>query len=104
MEARDMSDTPKWTRGPWKIDATTLHFYIFGKPDNVASIIKPIGSPRGTEKALANARLIAAAPEMFEALEKLVGRVERMSSEEWEYTEEVRALARAALAKARGET
>ena len=53
----------------------------------------------GTAAMLANARLIAAAPELLEALQKIAGN----TYDEWTNGAEAGRIARAAIAKATGE-
>lgn len=66
---------PEFTSGPWKVD--------FGHPRGLPGGISQKGAPHkpvtrfnsfarpSTREALANAHLIAAAPEMYEALEAI---------------------------------
>lgn len=63
-----MSTEIKATPGPWWLDCTSDPDYIFAN-DGMVAEIRGNGAdlPR-----LANARLIAAAPEMLEALELLI--------------------------------
>lgn len=93
------------TPGPWKA-LWSSGISIHGPDDrSVASIASSIKRPEG-EKA-ANAYLIAAAPDMLEALEGITGFVERLAGDEpaeaanpelWRKLER----ARAAIAKAKG--
>lgn len=93
----------KHTAGPWKAEAfgavTTM---VQGIRRRVASTVRDAvmhSDPRTNVVDLqaANARLIAAAPELLEALEKAI---ERCSCERW--CSECLS-ARAAIAKAKGE-
>lgn len=66
---------PKFTRGPWHVEATTLHAYITPpKGHYVASVILPSdtfhmsSSEKSQRSEMANAHLISAAPDLFEAL------------------------------------
>lgn len=61
------------------------------------------GGGDGTDRSLANDRLISAAPEMLEALERIVDSVARTSSGDVCQTDDFDA-ARSAIAKAKGET
>ena len=103
----------KHTQGPWQV----LHDASVVGPDEVqedGSIhVQSIARMALCQELMANARLIAAAPELLEALEALVKRVEYYSAipedqrptiEQWEYTEgsSEMSAARAALAKAKG--
>jgi len=88
-----MAET-RWTPGPWHADR---EFDICGEDGHV--IADCFGKP-------ANARLMAAAPELYEALAKLVPRFERAcahAGSDEEFIAEATATARAALAKARGD-
>lgn len=95
------------TPGPWYADPSkrVKGFAVThdGEPNPLAiALRKPKNSySKGIPdtKALANARLIAAAPELLEALEELLQLIE-IERPDWQHTEQHRA--RAALAKARG--
>lgn len=115
-----MSETP-WTKGPWEIIHHSWKVTgIYGEQDwPVASLdMGEVNEDRQEDEAKvmeANARLIAAAPCMAEALHRLIQGLGLDSDED--ATEaaaalgcedpsnviEVSAMARAALAKARGE-
>lgn len=96
----------KHTPGPWK----AYGFMITGGDfRQVADCNMPVGTPGREEDATvdedqANARLIAAAPDLLAACEMLISD----PSEEWSQTEfdrrigAARDLARAAVAKAKG--
>lgn len=94
-----MSET-KFTPGPWALrDRDVMvdrgHWQIV---ENVQA-----GSPALGGSAEANGLLIAAAPELYEALDALLGATEVLPGYEHEiFTAELDA-ARAALAKARGD-
>ena len=85
-----MSHTP----GPWKVDRP----YIRGAGRAIATL----ESGRDEVEDAANARLIAAAPELLEALEAAYLVLTPQKSRFEKYVDAV-TLARAALAKARGE-
>lgn len=104
-----MKNTPKHTPGPWVatfdprerpgIEAGNTSIVLFGEIKNS----NDDGGIRGRndEEANANAHLIAAAPELLEALEALVACVECNESvpawtSQWD-------IARAAIAKAKGD-
>ena len=94
-----MTDQPKWTPGPWRVLndeaikvassdgslATVTHIHLRGRRD--------------TSEVEANAHLIAAAPDLYAALDGLLGLLDAGSL----YEPQAYA-ARTALAKARGET
>lgn len=92
----------QWTPGPWKVhgDETQPVFYVHGS-NAVCDIRKPDGrfyrSPRETE---ANARLIAAAPEMAELLERIALTPMQNAAHALDYIADARAL----LAKIKGTT
>lgn len=91
-----MSEQRKWTLGPWVVmpDPSGLVSGRVGTARRNRPVAE-VWSPDGTDASrLANARLIAAAPEMYEALRKVVLH--------GEFTRETLAEARAALAKADG--
>ena len=89
----------KWTPGPWVqfIYDGLLSILPAGRPGEVAQVWVEDGLPN----AEANARLIAAAPELYAALSDLVYAIacNELMPESVSYLRE----ARAALAKARGE-
>jgi len=85
-----MNEIKGYTPGPWKVDRP----YIRG----AGRVIATLESGRNEGEDAANARLIAAAPELFEALENLMdflfhGKKDRQTI----------LRATAALAKARGD-
>lgn len=81
---------PRWTDGKWTASGTVVR--VFGRGE-VARC--PVPQDGGTVDCVANAKLIAAAPDLYEALAYLV--------ENDRGTEETWAIADRALAKARGE-
>jgi hypothetical protein len=99
-----MTDQPKWTPGPWRYDRTNgspttgEHMIAGAKPGYLAEV-----RDCGSGDVRANAHLIAAAPDMAEALEKALNFITNTESEMGE-TLPCGDAARAALAKARGET
>lgn len=70
-----MSNTSKHTPGPWRIEswASILHICANGHTGAIADIHQDLGVPYNDKEALAvrdaNARLIAAAPDLLEALQ-----------------------------------
>ena len=95
-----MTDQPKWTPGPWRYDRTNgspttgEHMIAGAKPGYLAEV-----RDCGSGDVRTNAHLIAAAPDMAEALDGLLGLLDAGSL----YEPQAYA-ARTALAKARGET
>lgn len=107
---------PKFTRGPWHVEATTLHAYITPpKGHYVASVILPSdtfhmsSSEKSQRSEMANAHLISASPEMFEALAHIDAYYDMNDLDEREDDDAIEVpvgdlrRARSALAKARGE-
>jgi hypothetical protein len=96
-----MSHTP----GPWEIKRDIGHFdsatsirahQLVGVNPSKYELSLEIGGWASVEKLEANARLIAAAPELLEALEEVLGWETLCPVETYE-------MARAAIAKARGQ-
>lgn len=96
---------PKYehTPGPWRLDALHGHRVVGPKLAPVANCEVPSAHPAVEDRCAANARLIAAAPELLEAAEHLLQhhRVVKLLQSDTG-SERVRAL-RAAIVKARGE-
>lgn len=98
----------KHTQGPWE-------FYTEPQPNGlpivgtrglmVAMLAHSINHEAQRETALANARLIAAAPELLKALQALVDAYEKDAAEAFHqpWLKPVAIAARAAIAKATGE-
>ena len=104
-----MSGGNKWTPGPWVADG----FFVSSNSGGAVGhdIVSACGTiERPDSETEANAQLIAAAPELFKELERLVDAFESEIRSSYEGTSslEVRlsetGAARAALAKARGES
>ncbi len=99
-----MTDQPKWTPGPWRYDRTNgspttgEHMIAGAKPGYLAEV-----RDCGSGDVRANTHLIAAAPDLYAALEKALNFITNTESEMGE-TLPCGDAARAALAKARGET
>lgn len=91
--------TEKWTRHPWWSGLNQFNQRAvfannaFGKP---APVVERV-SGNNAEETRANAHLIAAAPDLYEALRVIADRFPGFQDREFK-------AARAALAKARGET
>lgn len=93
----------KHTPGPWTLDDRGYK-YIVSKSGNgyiTRDVCRLDGSTMAALAQEANARLIAAAPELLEALELLVDNPYRDGIES---DERLRRIGRAAIAKAKGET
>ena len=91
-----MSNT-KYTKGPWEFAE-----FPKAKDWDVASDTTPVCSGYLNDEGKANARLIAAAPELLEALE-MVAQHAPASGPLWHGSEPM-TKARAAIAKAKGES
>ena len=99
----------KFTKGPWSINDGSNHKYLKGKItcndeiDGLETVI--VDGPNGyygEDVRKANAHLIAAAPELYEALDKLAN---GYVGNAWDVGLQPRLKkARAALSKARGES
>ena len=105
-----------YTPGPWRVNESK----ISGK-DNISDLTEIVGPQRNGSQRLiakmygcalpegqANARLIAAAPELLEVCEALLALnntlVVELSESDWlKYKREAERKAKAALAKARGD-
>ena len=104
-----MTERP-WTAGPWTIvpygDGDSLVIHVEGTDWRICFMATPGSSPRAMDTIEANAALIAAAPDLYEALEALhddcveYSRINNLGGED----NHVLKQARAALARARGET
>jgi hypothetical protein len=102
-----MSGNP-WTPGPWFAQPGFLTIYNMsdGTSGLTCAVASVLVDQPGIEQANANARLIAAAPEMAEALEECANRLKRaaihLGSDE-EFAEAAVAKYRALLARIRGD-
>lgn len=105
-----MAETTQWTPGPWTI--RTEHTTRIGPEGTTTEIVRRVvdargdvvavveGCPWNDELARADARLISASTELYAELAGLVDVLERLGR-----LDSPRVIAaRAALAKARGET
>lgn len=103
---------PKWTPGPWVVDADDRDYGACVRTSaepcvsvawcGPASAVSAFGSYSVLlEEVHANARLIAAAPDLAEALEAVIADI-TADNDTWAPDSSVE-LARAALAKARGD-
>ncbi len=90
---------PKFTPGPWSVEGRYVGRMVGGEIDTcIAECFNHLSIDRHNAKA--NAYLIAAAPELYEALEKLEG---WFDSDSKEGADKYLTEAKAARAKARGE-
>jgi hypothetical protein len=90
------------TPGPWLRCKTTIYKDPTGNYEWIATTSRSIGGmPENQELEEANANLIAAAPEMLEALEHVMQKLLQERQEVWEH--EIAHLAHA-IYKAKGET
>lgn len=101
-------DGTKFTPGPWAEckDGNCSCGYVFGAGGEVyvaklLTLDDEVDPVAAFEQLTANAHLIAAAPELYEALAAMVARY--ASTDAWEVPMDCDVAARAALAKARGE-
>lgn len=97
---------PKWTPGPWTVLITGMRgsFHIPQAQAHEAGHADD--GVDGYSVSKANAQLIAAAPELYEALANLVSRFEqacRYAGSDAKFIGEATTKARAALASARGD-
>lgn len=100
-----MSDAPKWTGSPWHVvpygDGDSLVICSDVKGDwRIAFMATHGGSLSSWEKIQADAELIAAAPDLYEALDQLL---DDMGETGLSVCQAAKDQAKAALAKARGE-
>jgi len=105
-----MSNEAKFTKGPWQMmpeecgkDYIRIRGTVLGGRYKVANVITPMypgADDRELAETRANAAMIAAAPDLYEALEKMIARFTILTNDDYIY----RANAVAALAKARGES
>lgn len=87
----------KGTQGPWSVLDIDMHDHVFTTAKPHRRICGVYGGIKGDEENQANARLIAAAPDLLSALEGLLSSLDEC----WGSTKEAN-VARAAIAKALG--
>jgi hypothetical protein len=107
-----MSET-KFTPGPWEIDkhnhdwiVTSSEKYVGHLAEVRSNLAYPYHSEEMQQAKKANGTLISAAPDLYNALEALLGWVAEWAVAEGQgiqVQDDITAAARAALAKARGE-
>ena len=102
-----MTDKPKWTPGPWAATSEDNgEWDIYSESWDIATVAARAGMEDPNGRSDANAHLIAAAPDLAEALKNLIARYDEVvttpdcscGQDDHDVT-----MARAALAKARGE-
>lgn len=94
-----MSGETKWAPGPWVADGFFVSSNSGGAvAHDIVSACGTVGRPDSETEA--NAQLIAAAPDLYEALADLVHQVDRPRAPSWLSLDD----AFAALDKARGES
>lgn len=95
----------KHTPGPWLTTESTEHWGRVNVTVQAAFTANEIATAwQGTTDVnRANARLIAAAPDLLEALELMLDRFRDTEGSHGQWEEEATENARAAIAKARGE-
>lgn len=91
---RDAKHAP----GPWKAQGLAI---VASDRSFVGRVYPWCADPQDAECAKANARLIAAAPELLEALEEIVSAAD---GDGWSQLDADLRKARAAIAKAKGES
>ena len=91
----------KHTPGPWILHPTAHHPAVrsIGTPDTGPRRICTVGTMNGNPVDKANARLIAAAPELLEALQNIIESVDKGNAA---ILCPLAAAARSAIAKATG--
>jgi hypothetical protein len=90
--------------GPWSIESSLSSEFRFTRyiTDLAAHVVADVRPVEGDDQVeLANARLIAAAPEMLDALEYLLPIADKNA--ETSFGRDAVRIARAAIAKAKGE-
>jgi hypothetical protein len=90
------------TKGPWKLSGGQSHHIV--DADANIEIAKALSSqsylgPKSKAESMANARLIAAAPEMLEALETCLNFISNKDAETAIFRQEIRNI----IKKARGD-
>jgi len=98
----------KHTPGPWAANKPTQsngRAEVYAGPMLVAQAFNWMLDAEGDEQCWADARLIACAPELLEALNKLVDHIDFIPTDPYyrNETKELMDAARAAIAKAEGE-
>jgi hypothetical protein len=94
----------KWTKGPWEVDFQNCHVgqvaVCHGDGDGYWEVWSPNWG--GGIDQEANAHLIAAAPELYEALDELADLMQGVIDGDYKPDSYTLQVAKVALAKARG--
>ena len=99
-----MKTQTKHTPGPWKIDTKGSKHFIDGNDGFTVIYLDRVTAIRGRDECELNARLIAAAPDLLEALRACLDPLQQAQNKYGDITAAAAFLAaRAALAKAEGE-
>lgn len=99
-----MADTVKHTPGPWESNGGTVGAYIEGRHGytHIAHVTEGGGASLPSEEAKANARLIAAAPKLLNALKQQLAYESAPSGEKRPNWMELAELRDEAIAAAEG--
>lgn len=92
----------KHTPGPWTVESVRSGFYIMSQFDVIVATADPDGR-YGTIGNEANARLIAAAPDLLAALKHIISNCRVFCEDSMDIDDGAVYDARAAIAKAKGE-
>lgn len=72
-----MNNKTKWTPGPWSVDWVRTGAEVFAHDkESLMTLCRPV------TEIMANAHLIAAAPQLYDVLESARSEVERLATEE----------------------
>lgn len=94
----------KWTPGPWTIDGPPDNQIVWSGPEERVCFLAH-SNGHNEERDVATGHLIAAAPDLAEALEALMRQaLQSPDLRATEWGQEALELARAALRRAKGET
>lgn len=97
-----MKNEAKWTPGPWEYQQWGSRIFDSGKGSSQV-LVAIIATNTRKDEGRHNAHLIAAAPELFEALEAML-EDGVFAGCDWIPSDNAKQLGDAALAKARGES
>jgi hypothetical protein len=94
----------KHTPGPWEVDSNAQGELLVMSRDGAAIAVVPVGAYGRSERSQPNARLIAAAPELLEALRHVMQALDLVTPGRAADSPAARSLrvATAAIAKAEG--